>query len=286
MSARRLPTKSNAKLFVNRLLGKRIWELLLSGFRRLRCLCLAGNRFECPFCSGRFRRFLPDGLTHQVLEERDVVGGGSRENTICPRCFSRDRERLAYLYLANETPIVHDQVRILHVAPERLLERKLRAYNNIDILCVDLNPEPLREAIPSIQHMDVANIDATDNSFDIIICNHVLEHVPDDRAAMRELLRVLKPGGWAMLQVPIARSLEVTLEDSTTSSEQEREKMFGQRDHVRMFGRDYADRLTDAGFDVKLFHWSEESGYGGSLNQHALIRDEVLHIAKKKVTDQ
>jgi SAM-dependent methyltransferase len=97
-----------------------------------------------------------------------------------------------------------------------------------------------------------------DGAFDALLCHHVLEHVPDDRAAMRELRRVLRPGGWAILQSPIRSRLEATLEDPAVTDPRERERLFGQRDHLRQYGRDYADRLRAAGFEVRAERFFDE----------------------------
>ena len=129
--------------------------------------------------------------------------------------------------------------------------------------------------------MDVTDIHYPENSFDVIICNHVLEHIPDDRKAMNELFRVLKPGGQAILQVPISLTLEKTFEDSTIITPEEREKVFGQKDHVRIYGSDYIKRLKAAGFKVKEYKWTEDSNLADPQNRLCLNEDEVVYYCEK-----
>ncbi|MDP8227851.1 MAG: methyltransferase domain-containing protein [Candidatus Electryoneaceae bacterium] len=232
---------------------------------------------NCPFCGGTFRKFLPSGFHYPVLREKNVVSGGYRLNAQCPKCGSLDRERLVYQYLLKKTDFFSRNVRLLHVAPEEHLEKCFRRHPNIDYLTADLY------AMNVMVKMDISDIHYDDNSFDVIICNHVLEHVLDDRKAMAELFRVLKPDGWAILQVPISLLLDRTFEDPTVTTSEERERIFGQDDHVRIYAGDYSDRLEEVGFRVEQFRWTEDSAeFGGSGNRYGLIKDEILYIVFKK----
>ena len=163
---------------------------------------------------------------------------------------------------------------MLHVAPEMQLHRVIRSHPNIDYVTADLN-SPF-----AMVKMDITNIEYEDNVFDVIICNHVLEHIPDDRKAMAELYRVLKPGGWAILQVPISLSLDRTLEDSTITTPEEREKIFGQEDHVRIYAKDYKDRLVLVGFRVKVDRF-EGKGSDSDIRKYGLLRDENIYVCSK-----
>ena len=238
-----------------------------------------GLRWQCPLCRSRLKAFLPFGCEFPVLRAQQVVGGSRRPNAICPVCGALDRERLLYLYLARKTDLFLPGAapkRVLHVAPEARLSQVLAAQGHLDYLTADL--EPAGVAV----RMDVTDIRYPDGHFDVIICNHVLEHVPDDAKAMAELYRTLKPGGWAMLQVPIALALERTHEDPSITAPSAREQAFGQRDHVRLYGRDYRDRLARAGFAVEEYHWRDEAGlYGGRRNPHGLIEAEAIYRAGK-----
>jgi SAM-dependent methyltransferase len=167
----------------------------------------------------------------------------------------------------------------LHVAPERNLYKEFNRHQNIDYLTADLNPWP------GMIKMDITDIQYDDDSFDAIICCHVLEHVSDDRKAMSELYRTLKPRGWAVLQVPISLSLNKTFEDATITTPEGREKAFGQWNHMRLYARDYKDRLEHVGFSVKEFKWTASSKrYGGSANRYGLNENEVIYCAFKPKT--
>jgi glycosyltransferase involved in cell wall biosynthesis/SAM-dependent methyltransferase len=238
---------------------------------------LSQARFTCPYCGFETAAFRSFGLTHSVLSTHQVVGGGYRPNSMCQLCNSKERDRLLYLYLRNKTELFRSPAKLLHVAPEPRLQELLSDQTHLDYLTADLNS-------PNVMvKMDITDIQYPDDSFDCIICNHVLEHIPHDRAAMRELLRVLKPGGWAVLQVPISLSLDVTFEDESAITEASREASFGQRDHVRIYGQDYPRRLSDAGFEVEVFEWWKDAAdFGGTSNRFGLNRDEKLFVSRKR----
>jgi SAM-dependent methyltransferase len=202
-----------------------------------------GLRYTCPFCHLRFRRLEPRGRDLPVYTELGIVGGGLREAE-CPWCRSNDRERLLYLFLRRDTDVFRRQLRVLHVAPEarlrRAIARKQHVYETTDL------------TVPGVDfHSDLTAIPRSDAAYDAIICSHVLEHVADDRAAMQELRRVLAPGGWAVLQVPIATRLTETREDPNVPPE-ERPSQFGDPTHLRLYAEpDYVQRLEEAGFSVR-----------------------------------
>jgi predicted SAM-dependent methyltransferase len=233
-----------------------------------------GFKFKCPFCEGHFRKLLPAGLDLPILKEKNVVGGGYRLNGHCPSCYSSDRERLIYLYLKNKTNFFYENLKVLHVAPEQNLQKVFMAWTNIDYLSSDFD-SPL-----AMINMDITKIPYEDNSFDVIICNHVLEHIPNDRQAMSELYRVLRPGGWSILQVPISLLLDRTYEDPTVIASDEREKKFGQSDHVRIYAKDYKDRLESVGFTVEVYSFGKEFG-DSTIHKYALLKDEDIYLASK-----
>lgn len=235
-----------------------------------------GFRYRCPFCNAHLKLFLPSGYHFPILKEKYIIGGGYRQNALCPICGSMDRERLLYLYLRHKTEIFKRPARLLHIAPESKIKAVLHKNVNINYLTTDFS----RKGV--MMTMDITDISCRDNSFDTIICNHVLEHIIDDRKAMSELYRILKPGGWAILQVPISASLESTYEDFSIITPLERERVFGQADHVRIYARDYAQRLEQAGFAVDIFEWSANNHYfGGQKNKFGLIEDEPVYCARK-----
>jgi len=174
------------------------------------------------------------------------------------------------------TDVFDTPKRLLHVAPETRVADILFAQTNVDYLTADLHS---REAM---LRMDITDIRFPDSSFDAIICNHVLEHIIDDRKAMSELFRTLKPGGWAILQVPMSPSLEHTYEDASKTTAQAREEAFGQWDHVRIYAQDYEQRLAQAGFTVDIFRWTTRpDNFGGRKNVFGLNEQECVYFVRK-----
>jgi predicted SAM-dependent methyltransferase len=227
-------------------------------------------------CGAHLKSFLPGGEYHAVLTEKSIVGGGQRSNVVCPICRSEDRERLAYLYLTNRPHLLAEGTKLLHIAPEYNLSSWLRSKAELDYISADLTRGDVDV------NMDLTEIPFPNSTFNAIICNHVLEHIPNDRAAMAELFRVLKPDGWAMLQVPISLSLTATYEDFSITDPIGRERAFGQNDHVRIYAMDYVDRLKRAGLAVELFYWRQSDGdYGGKSNKFGLIDREIVFFASR-----
>lgn len=245
--------------------------------RYLTSLRYVGGPWECPLCGGRFSQFLPVGIDVPVLKEKRVVGAGYRLNAACPRCRSEDRERLAWLYLTTQRSIVFSHpITLLHVAPEPSLSARLRASPNISYCSADLD-SPMADV-----RMDITDIEDNDGTYDIIICNHVLEHVPYDAKAMSELFRVLKPGGFAILQVPISFMMEETDEDLTVLDVIERERRFGQCDHFRLYGKDYLQRLQQAGFNVTAVA-ADSFLTAEQISRYRLLTEERLFVCAKNV---
>jgi SAM-dependent methyltransferase len=202
--------------------------------------------------------------------------GPIRANMRCPACGSRDRTRRFWLYLAHRTNLLADRLRVLHFAPERTLEHRLKARPNLDYVSTDLNrPRATVRA-------DITDLPFPEDSFDVVLCSHVLEHVDDDRKAMGELYRVLKPGGWAVVVVPISSRRAETLEDPTIVAPAERERVFGQADHVRTYGRDFKARLEQAGFSVRVEDYARELGEDGARRYGLRPRKPMLHVCTKE----
>ncbi len=239
--------------------------------------------YSCSLCNADLDSFLPFGLDFPVLAAKQIIGGGYRPHAQCPNCGSIDRERLVHLYLKHKTNIftppsglTAEPIKLLHMAPEAKLEQELRKYSHIDYLSADLY------MARAMVKMDITAMTWADNSFDVIICNHVLEHIPDDRLAMSELYRVLKPKGWAILQVPISYAIASTYEDEQITSPEQREQVFGQSDHVRIYGQDYGDRLASVGFKVDVFEWCKDADlFGGQENKFGLIKEERVFFVSK-----
>lgn len=198
-------------------------------------LAYVGRGRKCPMCGVRRRRFLPYGYVN------------SREDALCPRCLSLERHRLIWLWLERHSDLFSSHPRLLHIAPEVSLMRHFkRHYKGLDsYITADLE-SPLAD-----MHFDVQHIPLDSRSIDVVICNHLLEHVADDRCALRELHRIMRPGGWGIMLVPEDRSRATTFEDDTITDPEERTRLFGQYDHRRIYGRDYDLRLEEAGFSVE-----------------------------------
>lgn len=226
-------------------------------------LLYRGNRYQDPIDGVKYRKLLPYG--------RVTV----RRNALAPNSMSLERHRLIWLYLKRNTDFFTSNKKVLHIAPEYCFIKPIRRLKNIDYITADLI-SPWADV-----KLDVQAMPFNDNTFDMVICNHVLEHVENDRKAMAEILRVLKPGGFAILQVPMDLSMEQTLEKPEYNTPELREKYYRQRDHLRLYGCDYAQRLALVGFDVL------ENDFVKQLTPHeveyyALPNDEILYIARKK----
>ncbi|NJK39150.1 MAG: methyltransferase domain-containing protein [Oscillatoriales cyanobacterium RM2_1_1] len=264
----RFTVKSTIKSIVPQPLRASLWELRNQSIAyrqdlsyRIRGLRYQGDAVFCPCCRGQFSQFLPAGVDN-------------RANSECPRCVSRERHRLIWLYLETQTNFFRDRLKVLHIAPELLFQKKFVQMPNLDYISADLD-SPL-----AMVKMDITQIPDQDNTFDVILCNHVLEHVPDDHKAMQELYRVLKPTGWAILQVPIDLNRETTFEDLSITDLAERERLFGQKDHLRWYGRDYADKLRAAGFTVKVDDYVNTLD-GATIQHYGLRPDHKIYFCTK-----
>jgi SAM-dependent methyltransferase len=216
-------------------------QMYRSIWRYIYLFLTVGSKLECPICNHTASRFIS-------------FGNPKRENAKCPNCGSLERHRLIWLYITEKGLLLEqNRIRILHFAPEECLFPKLSTISSINYSPCDLHPENYPKTYrKKISEINVCDIQYASNTFDAIICNHVLEHIKDDKKAMSEIFRVLKPGGWSILQVPIDYSQQITLEEISPLSPQEREKLFGQFDHVRLYGVDYLERLKNIGFEVYL----------------------------------
>ncbi len=245
------------KLFLPSLLKKRAGKLK----RRVQGFFLQGNNFECPICGKTYKKFLPAGVV-------------KRKNAVCPGCDSFERHRLLWLYIYNKINI-NKKFNLLHFAPEDSLKEKFLKLNNINYITTDLIE-------PHVSlNSDIQNLPFKNNSFDIIICSHVLEHISDDKKSMREILRILKKDGWAILQVPLNEDLEITYEDPSIKSPLERLKHFGQEDHVRIYGRDYYKRLEKEGFVVKKDNYIETLPKEKRIRYSLMPGEIICYVTKQ-----
>lgn len=245
---------------------------------------LKGNRFTDPIDGKSFLMFLPYGY------------GKQRNNVLSPSTLSLERHRLLWLYLNSETDFFQSEfisdsssdkpkiklrdtessssLKVLHFAPEQAFYKRFRNQKNLEYTTTDLF-SPLADV-----KADICNLPFEDNSYDVILCNHVLEHIPDDTKAMQELYRVLKPNGMGIFQIPQDLSRATTFSDDTITDEKERAKIFGQYDHVRIYGRDYFDKLRSIGFKVV------EEDYTSKITpelveKYCLAKGEIIPVCFK-----
>ncbi|MEO6346384.1 MAG: methyltransferase domain-containing protein [Aquaticitalea sp.] len=225
-------------------------------------LILKGNTFTDPIDGKSFKALLPYGY------------GKQRNNVLSPSTLSLERHRLLWLYLQNETDFFTTSKKVLHFAPEQAFYKRFRNMKNLQYVTTDLN-SPLADV-----KADICILPFKDKEFDIILCNHVLEHIPDDTKAMQELYRVMKVGGMGIFQIPQDLLREATFEDNSIKDRKERAEIFGQYDHVRIYGRDYFDKLRSIGFKVdevvSTSKLSEEDVIG-----FCLAKGEIIPVVHK-----
>lgn len=223
---------------------------------------LKGDTYTDPIDGKSFKSFLPYGY------------GKQRENVLSPSTLSLERHRLFWLYLKNETEFFNAQKKVLHFAPEQAFYKLFKKMTNLDYVTTDLN-SPLADV-----KADICNLPFEDHTFDVIFCNHVLEHIPDDIKAMQELYRVLKVGGMGIFQIPQDLSREKTFEDNSITDKKERAKIFGQYDHVRIYGRDYFEKLRNIGFKVDEVDYTKTLSEA-EIDKYRLAKGEIIPVVYK-----
>lgn len=242
----------------------RPWLIQLSYFAQpFLAVWYRGNTFTDPIDGQSYRKFLPYGYDVQ------------RPNVLAPGTLSLERHRLLWLYLQNETSFFTAPLKVLHMAPEQCFLKRFKKIKNLDYTTADLYA-------PHVDvKADICNLPFADNSFDVVFCNHVLEHIEDDKKAMQELFRVLKSGGFGIFQIPQDLNRETTYEDFSITKPEERAKHFGQYDHVRVYGCDYFDRLSAVGFEVKEVNYSQQLS-PKDIEKYCLVKGEILPVCFKR----
>jgi len=225
---------------------------------------LKGNNFTDPIDGKSFRKFLPYGY------------GKQRENALSPSTLSLERHRLMWLFLRDETDFFTStkKLKTLHIAPEQCFLDIFRKQKNLEYTTSDLE-SPIADV-----KADICNLPFKDNTFDVIFCNHVLEHITDDTKAMQELFRVMKKGGFGIFQIPQDLSRETTFEDNSITDRKERAKIFGQYDHVRVYGKDYFNKLRSIGFKVDEIDYTNKIA-PEKLERFCLMKHEILPVCYK-----
>lgn len=230
-----------------------------------------GNNVYCPCCKKSFITFLPSGVV-------------KRANALCPNCFSLERHRLIWMFLNKELKLFNTgkKIRILHVAPEIVFFKEFSTNSSVEYFPIAKMEEDYPDTYPlGTKNNDLTALTYPDKTFDFVFCSHVLEHIPNDGLAMREICRVLKPKGIALLQVPLDKSSLITREDLSITDPQERERLYGQNDHVRMYGMDYKDRLEKNGFVVEVNNYREKFTIEEKF-KFGLMIEEDLYVCRTK----
>lgn len=225
---------------------------------------LKGDRFTDPIDGKSFRKLLPYGYSKQ------------RENALSPSTLSLERHRLMWLFLKDETDFFTSTktLKVLHIAPEQCFLKLFRNQRNLEYITSDLE-SPIADV-----KADICDLPFQNDEFDVIFCNHVLEHIPDDKKAMQELYRVLKKGGFGIFQIPQDLKREITFEDDSITDKKERAKIFGQYDHVRVYGRDYFNKLRSIGFRVDEVDYTKKIA-PEKLERFCLMKGEILPVCYK-----
>jgi SAM-dependent methyltransferase len=236
---------------------------LSNWLRPIIALILKGTKYTDPIDGKSYRKFLPYG--YQKI----------RKNVLAPGTFSLERHRLFWVYLKNETDFFSaTKKKVLHFAPEQAFYNQFKKIKKIDYTTTDLF-SPLADV-----KADICNLPFKDNEFDYIFCNHVLEHIPDDNKAMSELFRVLAPNGIGIFQIPQDLSREFTFEDDSVTDPKERAIIFGQYDHVRVYGRDYFDKLREIGFNVAAIDYTKKLTKK-EIDKYRLAQGELIPVCRK-----
>ena len=213
-----------------------------------------GDEVLCPICGHAFDRF---------------NDAWNRPAAVCWRCGSEERHRAQWLVLTGPRNLLSGASSLLHFAPEWALRHRLEQVHGLRYVTADLFQDDVD------LRLDIAALDLPDASFDAVLCSHVLEHVEDDMAAMRELARVTAPGGWCLVMVPLDLSRAATYEDPAITDPEDRLRAFWQHDHVRLYAADIGDRLSEAGFDVERLRPERELGLETMERCRVDVADDV-----------
>jgi SAM-dependent methyltransferase len=237
-----------------------------------RTFLLKGDKYLCPICNFNASKFIPYGEKHDAIKKYNIIGMGYRNNAICPNCFSKDRERLVYLFLQKllKQKIINFHSKIIHFSPESSLENNLFRKNFTNYTTADIIFEKCDVNI------DLQNFKYEDKNFDFVICNHVLEHIENDNVAIKNIYTILKKGGFAILQVPLSIDIKEDFKKKEISTEKEQLNLYGQRDHVRIYSKkNYVEKIKKAGFKIHIDKMKKEKNnipsFGLNFNEFIIL---------------
>ena len=248
--------------FILRKLPRTLLQRISKPFFYIISIFYRGNKVSCPICGSQFSTFFP-------------YGRETRENALCTNCLSLERHRFLYLYMRDVKRIFNKKMNILHIAPEACLTKKFKNNPNFQYVTADLY-SPLADV-----KMDIHNIPFGDNHFDLVLCNHVLEHVEDDILALKEIRRVLKKNGFGIVMIPFYNPVpEITLQDKSIVSSKDREKYYGQSDHLRKYGNDFKNRFESSGLHIDVIK-PEKFLKSSEIIKNGIIKSDMIISVSK-----
>ncbi|MDQ0417333.1 SAM-dependent methyltransferase [Croceifilum oryzae] len=233
------------------------------------------SSYYCPCCKNHISQFVP--WPAGFFEPQSFkLENWNPKTGICSICMAMDRERLYVWFMERETDLVRANVSVLHIDPEKNVKNRLDTCSNLQYVCGDLKPLD-----PWTKGIDVTNLYYEDQSFDVVLCSHILENILDDGKAMRELYRVMKVGGWGIMQVPLATNIKMSFEDERVVTPEDRTRAYGHQDHVRVYAKeDYIQRLESVGFRVELYNIAEKYSIE-ETHKLGLSKEDNLYIVHK-----
>ena len=250
-------------------------NIIYSFLHNFRIIYYKGKKFTCPICNYQASSFLAYGTDNEAIKKYKIIPMGYRKNVLCPKCYSKDRERLIYLFIKTllNNKLLNYNSKIIHFAPEIAIEKNFFRKNFNNYLTADIASDKVDF------NLDLQNFNFTQSNFDLVICNHVLEHIEDDVKALENIFNLLKPGGFAILQVPFSNLIIKDFSLANLNSKKDRLKYYGQEDHVRIYSKNgFVNKIKNTGFDLKIYKSSE---FYDKKNNLGLVENEEIFFATK-----
>ena len=256
-------------------LPKFVLDIINLVLHNLRIIYYKGEKFTCPICDYQASSFLPYGRDNEAIKKYKIIPMGYRKNALCPKCYSKDRERLIYLFIKTllNNKLLNYNSKIIHFAPERAIEKNFfrKKFNNYLTADIEGNNVDF--------NLDLQNLNFTQSNFDLVICNHVLEHIEEDVKSLENIFKLLKPGGFAILQVPFSNLIDEDFSVTNLNNKYDRFKYYGQEDHVRIYSKNgFVNKIKNTGFELRIYKSSE---FFDKKNNLGLIENDEIFFAKK-----